>query len=221
MLTMTPKAVVFDLDGTLLNTIDDIAYLANMVLKKYGLSTYSIDEYKYFIGEGIFNLFIKTLPPHMQNEKALLPLIQEYRDLYRTQGNQRVTIYPGIRELLDGLTTRNIPLAILSNKPDDLTQTSVSCFLSDWRFDIVLGQRPEVPIKPDPQGALEISKKMGIPPESFFYLGDTAIDMKTAVAAGMIPIGVSWGFRDRKELEENGARFIIDNPERLLDMIDH
>ena len=121
--------------------------------------------------------------------------------------------------MLDVLKVRGFKLAVLSNKPDSLTKKCVSTILSKWNFDVVLGQRDSVPIKPDPNGALEVAEKLAIPPANFLYLGDTAVDMKTAVSAGMFPVGVLWGFRTLKELNENGARAIIDEPLKVIDIL--
>jgi phosphoglycolate phosphatase len=115
--------------------------------------------------------------------------------------------------------SKGLKLGILSNKPDAITKNCVKTFLSKWDFDVVFGQRDSVPRKPNPQGALEVAKKMSIPPSHFLYLGDTAIDMKTAVSAGMFPVGVLWGFRSRKELQENGAGAIIDEPRDVLNLL--
>ncbi len=121
--------------------------------------------------------------------------------------------------MLNALNMQGLKLAILSNKPDPLTKDCVTALLSNWNFGVVFGQRDSVPRKPNPQAALEIAKKLSISPSNFIYLGDTAIDMKTAVSAGMFPVGVAWGFRPVKELKENGACVIIDKPIQLLDLI--
>jgi len=117
------------------------------------------------------------------------------------------------------LEVKNLKLAVLSNKPDAITKDCVASLLPRWDFDVVLGQRDSVPRKPDPQGALEVSEKLGLPAHEFLYVGDTAIDMETATSAGMFPVGVLWGFRPLEELKENGARFIIKRPQELLNLL--
>jgi phosphoglycolate phosphatase len=138
---------------------------------------------------------------------------------YQCNYNVKTKLYDGVPELLDTLKLQGLKLAILSNKPHPITKDCVAFFLSQWDFNIVLGQQDSIPRKPDPQGALEVARRLAILPSNFIYLGDTAIDMKTAVSAGMFPVGVLWGFRSLKELKENGARVIIDEPVQLMDLI--
>jgi phosphoglycolate phosphatase len=216
---MQYKAVVFDLDGTLLDTVDDIGDAANRVLSNRGLPTHSMSTYRLFIGEGVRILFTRAIPEERRNPDLINACLEEFIEDYRYTYNVKTRPYDGVPELLDVLKQRGLKLAILSNKPDPITKDCVAFFLSDWEFHVVLGQHDSIPRKPDPQGALEVSKRIGIPPSKCIYLGDTAIDMKTAVSAGMFPVGVLWGFRSVEELKKNGARVVIDEPIQLMDVI--
>jgi len=216
---MEYKAVLFDLDGTLLDTADDIGDAANRVLSNRGFPTHSISTYRLFIGEGVRMLFTRALPEEDRNQDLITACLKEFVEDYRCNYNVKTKLYDGVPELLDTLMLRGLKLAILSNKPDPITKDCAAFFLSEWDFHVVLGQNDAIPRKPDPQGALEVAQRLAILPSKFIYLGDTAIDMKTAVSAGMFPVGVLWGFRSLEELKENGARVVIDEPMQLMDII--
>jgi len=216
---MRYEAVLFDLDGTLIDTVDDIGDSANRVLSNRGFPIHPISAYRQFVGEGIRVLFTRALPQEKQNENLINTCLKEFVEDYRRNYDVKSKLYDGIPDMLNALNVRGLKLAILSNKPDPLTKDCVTSLLSNWDFDIVFGQRDSVPRKPNPQAAFEIAEKLTISPSNFIYLGDTAIDMKTAVSAGMFPVGVAWGFRPVKELKGNGARVIIDKPIQLLDLI--
>ena len=216
---MKYKAVLFDLDGTLIDTVDDIGDAANRVLSNRKFPTHSISTYRSFIGEGVRMLFTRALPQEHRTQDLITACLKEFIEDYRDNYNVKTTLYDGVPELLDVLKAKGLKLAILSNKPHPITKDCVTFFLPRWNFDVVLGQQDSIPRKPDPQGALEVAQRLGIPPSDFIYLGDTAIDMKTAVSAGMLPVGVLWGFRALAELKENGARVIIEAPMQLMDII--
>jgi phosphoglycolate phosphatase len=216
---MKYKAVLFDLDGTLIDTVDDIGDAANRVLSNRNFPTHSISAYRLFIGDGVRMLFTRALPKESRNPDIIDACLTEYMEDYQCNYNVKTKLYDGVPELLDTLKLQGLKLAILSNKPHPITKDCVAFFLSQWDFNIVLGQQDSIPRKPDPQGALEVARRLAILPSNFIYLGDTAIDMKTAVSAGMFPVGVLWGFRSLKELKENGARVIIDEPVQLMDLI--
>ncbi len=213
------EAVIFDLDGTLLDTVDDIGAAANRVLSKKGFPTHSVASYYQFIGEGVKILFSRALPEGKRNEYLIADCLKEFIEDYSHNYDVKSKPYEGIPELLDALNKRGIKLAILSNKPDPLTQDCVTSLLPDWDFEVVFGHRASVPRKPDPQGALEIAAKLTIPPANFLFLGDTPIDMNTAESAGMFAVGAGWGFRPAKELKENGARAVIAKPIQLLELL--
>jgi len=210
------EAVLFDLDGTLIDTLHDIGDAVNRVLANKGFPTHAITAYRKFVGDGSKVLIERALPDKCRKEKIIDACFREYIEDYARHYNVTSKLYFGIPDLLDTLRAKGLKLGILSNKADAITKSCAKTFLSKWDFDIVLGQRDSVPRKPDPQGALEAAKRLSVPPSHFLYLGDTAIDMKTAVSADMFPVGVLWGFRPRKELEENGAKAVIDQPLDVL-----
>lgn len=210
------RAVLFDLDGTLLDTIEDLADSMNAVLDKFGFPVHDIKEYKYFIGDGIANLVRRALPPESRSEETINCCVDAMRQEYGRRWADKTCPYRGIPELLDGLHARGLKMAVLSNKLDEVTKLVVAKLLPRWKFEFVLGERPLVPKKPNPAAALEIARLMNIRPCEFLYLGDTSIDMKTANAAGMYAVGALWGFREAGELTAGGAKILIENPVDLL-----
>jgi phosphoglycolate phosphatase len=213
------QAVIFDLDGTLIDTLDDIGDSVNRVLSNKNFPTHTHFAYRNFVGDGSRMLIERALPEQYRNDAIIDACYKDYIEDYSQNYNVKSKLYDGIPQLLDALSAKGLRLAVLSNKLDAITQNCVKTYLSAWHFDVVFGQRDSVPRKPDPQGAVETAKKMSILPSRFLYLGDTGIDMKTAVSAGMFPVGVLWGFRPLKELMENGASAVIDEPMALLDII--
>ena len=213
------QAVLFDLDGTLLDTIDDLADAMNTSLAAMGLPQHGVDRYKVMVGDGMEILARRVLPADRLDEASVARCMAGMREAYEQRWHANSRPYDGIPELLDALTDLKLPCVVLSNKPHDFTEKVVATLLPDWRFACVLGARPGVPIKPDPSGALEIASQLGLTPERFLYLGDTNTDMQTAVAAGMYPVGVLWGFRSAEELTAAGARTLISHPMELMGMI--
>ncbi|MDY6881072.1 MAG: HAD family hydrolase [Thermodesulfobacteriota bacterium] len=214
---MRYKAVVFDLDGTLLDTLDDIGDSANRVLAQRGFPIHSMDDYSQFVGDGARELVIRSLPENKRDRETVNACFEEFRMVYRENWQVKTRLYDGIREMLDALQKRGIKMAVLSNKPHEFAVQCVEAFLSDWRFEVVFGERASVPRKPDPAGALEIIDHLKCPAASFVYLGDTGVDMETAARAGMFPVGVLWGFRKKEELLDHGAKRLIDRPVDLLE----
>ena len=217
---MPIKAILFDLDGTLLDTLVDIADSANSTLVRYGLPTHSVDAYRYFIGDGVNMLISRALPNEKRDIDIIAKCVKGFREYYSRNWNVKTRPYNGVPELLDALAAKQIKMAILSNKPDDFTKRCVSEFLPNHDFEMILGQRDVIPMKPDPIGALQIADNLGIAPSQFLYLGDSAIDIDTAVRAGMFPVGALWGFRPLEELQEHGARAVIERPMDLLGFLD-
>jgi phosphoglycolate phosphatase len=217
---MKYKAILFDLDGTLLNTLRDIASSVNRVLTSHDFPIHSTDDYRYFIGDGAMTLLQRALPEDERDKKTIQTCYEQFKHDYAKNWNVETSMYDGIDEMLDALNAYNIRLAILSNKPHDITLKCVKAYFAQWPFEIVFGQQDTIPKKPDPAGALLISRKMGISVSDFLYLGDTAIDMKTACAAGMFAAGALWGFRTKEELKENGAMALLNNPLELLSLLD-
>jgi phosphoglycolate phosphatase len=210
------KAAIWDLDGTLVDSLEDIGNSMNRVLRQEGLPEHGMNAYRVFIGEGIEKLVLRAVPETHREEKPLNSLVAAMRQTYLAHMLDRTAPYPGIPEVLDELTANGLKQAVLSNKPDLPTQRIVSECLSKHSFHLVTGALPDVPKKPDPTAALTIAQTLCTPPEEFLYFGDTATDMKTAVAAGMFPIGVLWGFRGAMELLEAGAGILVKTPGDLL-----
>jgi phosphoglycolate phosphatase len=217
---MPYSAVLFDLDGTLLDTLEDIADAGNAALAAHDFPTHPINAYRHFVGEGVPTLITRILPSDRQDQSTIATVAASYVTEYQKRWNAKSHPYAGIPEMLDELTRREIRMAILSNKPQDFTRQCVDAFLSKWHFEEVIGATANVPRKPHPAAALNIAKTMHLSPADFLYLGDTNTDMQTAVAAGMYPVGVLWGFRDRPELEAAGAKTILAHPQDLLKQIE-
>ena len=211
------RAVVFDLDGTLSDTIVSIAYCANRALEKFGLQGFETDRYKYFVGDGAAELIRRTLINQKRERMDLYEQVkEEYAKLFAVDCMYQVKPYDGIRELLSELKTRGVKIAVFSNKPHENTCKVIHDLFGDDVFDVEQGQVPEIEKKPSPEGVYMISEKLGIPVEEMLYVGDTNTDMQTGKNAGAFTVGVLWGFRDRKELEENHADAIIAAPQELL-----
>ncbi len=206
------RAVLFDLDGTLLDTLADIGEAMNTVLSRASFPTHPIDQYKRMVGKGVRSLVEQAVP----EGKFSPALLDAMRSEYHTRSDRETKPYPGVHELLDGLKTRGIPFGVLSNKPQVLTEKAVSRFLGNWEIPVVIGARDGFPLKPDPSGALEAAAKLKIAATDFIFLGDTGIDMQTARAADMRPLGALWGFRDRYELTQAGAAVLLERPQELL-----
>ena len=217
---MLAQAILFDLDGTLLDTLADIAGAANAALAREALPTHPPTAYRQFIGDGVAMLFRRALPSDQDHDDARIErCVAQFHATYATTWNATTQPYPGIAGLLDALTARGLPLAILSNKPHEFTQLCAGEFLSGWSWRAVVGQRDGIPRKPDPTSALAIARNLGVDPAAVLYVGDSSVDMRTAHAAGMPAIGVSWGFRSVVELRETGASAIIDHPDDLLALL--
>lgn len=215
------RGVIFDLDGTLSDSIISIAYCANRALKKYGLSPFVTDRYKYFVGDGAATLIHRCVENQETDRSDLYEQVKaEYDRLFAVDCMYQVKPYPGIVELLQELKKRQIPIAVLSNKPHPNTLKVIHDLFGDDMFTIVQGQIPQIEKKPSPDGVLYIAEKLGIPAEQFLYVGDTNTDMQTGKNAGAFTVGVLWGFRDRKELEDNDADAIIETPMELLQYLD-
>jgi phosphoglycolate phosphatase len=213
------KAVLFDLDGTLLDTLEDLGNAVNRVLAKRGFPTHNIDSYRYFIGDGAALLISRALPERRRDDESIRSCLDEFRRDYSRTWRVKTKAYDGVAEMLNALRARGLKMAVLSNKPDDFTKRSVKALLPHRIFKAVLGEREGIPRKPHPAGALEVAERLRTPPRDFLYLGDSSVDMKTAIAAGMIPIGVLWGFRSAKELLESGAHQLIERPEEVFSLL--
>ncbi len=215
---MSYKAIIFDLDGTLLDTLQDLANSVNTILSQKGFKEHPVDNFRFFVGEGIEVLVKKALPADKAEGKYITGIVNEVKEEYSRRWSEHTRPYPGVPEMLDFLQERNIPKAIFSNKPHEFTTATVEALLPGWDFTDVCGIKTGVSPKPDPQGALFIAEKMQIKPEKIIYLGDTRTDMQTAVAGNFFPVGALWGFRPAEELLDSGARILAKSPQDVIDL---
>jgi len=214
---MEIEGIIFDLDGTLVNTIEDIGDAANVMLKRKGLPLHTTDEYVKWIGNGAVKLIENALGPGVDPDQ-LMPCVTRFRELYSKNLHNKSRLYEGIPELLDELTSRGMKLSVLSNKPHPFTGQVASFYLSGWDFYPVFGQRESVPLKPDPTAALEIADILKIKRDKTLLVGDSLGDLKTAEAAGMIPVGVSWGYGRLGTIVQNG-HCLIHDPMELIKLL--
>lgn len=212
------RAALFDLDGTLLDTLEDLADSANEVLRRRGLPVHPIEAYRTFVGDGVHALIRRIVPGVALREEEVDVMVGEMKEVYARRWKSKSRPYEGMEDALASLEDRGMTLAVLSNKPDEFTRACVSHFFPSVRFVEVRGARPGVPLKPSPEAALAIVEATGIPAADWLYVGDTATDMQTAVAAELFPVGVLWGFREAIELREHGAATLIRHPRELADL---
>jgi len=214
------RAVIFDLDGTLLDSLRDIADSMNTVLQRLGYPVHPLEDYKRLVGDGVAALLENALPACSTRRHSLEEVGRMLGQEYVHNWNRHTRPYPGIPEMLDSLQARGVRLNILSNKLEEFTRLAAETFLGRWRFDKVIGFRPDLPRKPDPAGALLIAQGAGIPASDFLYLGDSDTDMQTAAAAGMFSVGALWGFRTEEELKAHGAKSLVRRPGEVLSFFD-
>lgn len=214
------KAVIFDLDGTLSDSIASMKYCGDRALAPFGYGPFPESDYKYFVGDGAANLVKRALVAagdtelvHFEEAFAL------YKEYFAKDCMYQVKPYREIPELLAELKRKGLKIAVLSNKPHDQTIDVIETLFGRDYFDMIQGQKDGLPIKPDPSGVFVILKEFGLTADDILYLGDTATDMKTGKSAGAFTVGALWGFRDRKELEEGHADAIIGHPLQLLDYV--
>lgn len=213
-------AAIFDLDGTLLDTLADIANSANAALADLGLATYPPEAYRQFVGDGVIMLMTRAIPAGPDQEQLVTAAVTRFGHHYRQRWHEQTHLYPGIAELLDELMARSIQLAVLSNKPHAFTCEIIEHFCKRWPFRAVYGQRPNVPKKPDPAGALQIFRELNVTAAETVFVGDSHVDLNTATNSGCIPVGVAWGFRGTEELVPLKPRKILEHPRDLLNLLD-
>jgi len=214
---MEPRLLICDLDGTLLDTLEDIAAACNYALQRLGQPTHRPDDFRQMVGDGADVLVRRALPPDRQElaDEAL----RLFKDYYDQNAVVATSPYPGVPDLLDALAARGVRLAVLTNKPQSATQIVVRRLLGRWEWVAIVGHREEFPKKPDPTAALAIARIAGVEANQCALLGDSNVDMRTAVAAGMLPVGAGWGFRGRDELLASGAAVVLDTPCELLERL--
>lgn len=212
-------AVAFDLDGTLLNTLDDLANATNEALASAGFPQHPLSAYRQFVGSGLQTLVSRALPSDIAQEK-LDELVRRTGENYARDWAVHTLPYPGIPELLRDLCHWNVLLSVVTNKPHDWTVRMLDHFFPEKPFQVIQGAVPELPHKPDPAGALETARRLGVFPETIAFVGDSDIDMYTAHNAGMGAYGAAWGFRGATELREAGADKILFEPAAILDLFE-
>ena len=213
------KLVIFDLDGTLLDTIADLAGATNYALTQLGYPTHDTDTIRTFVGNGINKLLERALPANEQTEENVMRMRSYFVPYYDAHNADLSSPYPGIEVLLQSLQDNGIEIAVASNKYQEATTKLVKHYFPTILFAEVLGQRENIPVKPHPTIVFDILNKTGIDKKEVLYVGDSGVDMQTAQNAEVDAIGVTWGFRSRTELETFHPLGIIDKAEELMDYI--
>lgn len=212
------KGIIFDLDGTLVNSLEDISDAMNKVLQGLNYPTHTYETYQYFIGSGLRNLVSKALPATNNSDEQIEICFECMINEYREICTLKTKPYDGIVELLENLTSQNIKMAVFSNKADELTKKIASEIFPN-HFDTAVGLSTEALKKPNPFEALEIGKKWNLKPEEILFVGDSDIDMQTAVNANMFPVGVTWGYRTEEELKNSGAKLVVNRASELIEIL--
>lgn len=212
--------VIFDLDGTLVDSLGDLADSMNAALESLGFPTHPTESYRFFVGDGVVTLARRAVPSEVVDEATIGEAVRLMREEYSRRWTDTTRPFPGIPELLAGLRRRDLKTAILSNKPDFATREMARLLFGQFPFQAVRGASPDHPLKPDPTTALAICSDLGADPSRTVYVGDTDVDMETGRRAGMKTVGVTWGFREVEELRKAGAHRIIDHPLDLLEFVD-
>ena len=215
---MRYRAVVFDLDGTLVDSLSDLADSGNALLALYGTPPHARDAYRYLVGNGSRTLIERLLPE--EKDPVIEEALAKYKEIYARSLLRQTKPYPGILALLDELWQRKIPMAVCTNKHPSAAETVIGTLFSPHLFAASVGDRPGVPRKTDPANLLYLLDELGVAPEETAYVGDTSVDMQTAVRAGALPVGVLWGFRDKAELLASGAEVLLAHPAELLEKVD-
>ena len=214
------KLAIFDLDGTLLDTLGDIAGACNHALTACGCPVHEVGEYKGFVGSGIMNLFRRALPEEQRTEEMVARMRNAFIQYYDEHKDDTTRPYPGIEDLLEKLSAKGIALAVASNKYQEATEELVARHFGAYRFTCVLGQREGHPIKPDAGIIFEaMAACEGVRPAEVIYCGDSDVDMQTGINSGVRTVGVTWGFRSREELTAYSPCLLADNPEEIHNFI--
>ena len=218
---MKYKAAIFDLDGTLINSLEDLADSANAMLESYGFPTHPVEPYKYFVGNGSRKLIERCLPKEQASDPAFVDeALERYKHIYGQHTQDKTHVYNGIMEMLNELKKRNIPMGICTNKHQSAAEDIVNAMFPAGMFQSIMGDQKGLPRNPDPKKVLMIAEKFGVAPEEVAYFGDTSVDMDTAKNAGFLAIGVLWGFRPKEELVEHGADVLLETPMELFAHVD-
>lgn len=214
------KLIIFDLDGTLLNTLEDLADAANHVLAQHGLPTHPVDAYRYFVGNGMPTLIHRILPEGQKEGALYETCFKEFLEYYTLHMHDKTSVYEGLTETLEQLQAKGIKLAVATNKVHTALKPLMDAYFPSIHWNALYGQRPGIPVKPDPQIVFDILEATHCTQEETLYLGDTNVDIATAHGADLKAVGVLWGYRPRTELEEAGADYIIETPEEILNILE-
>lgn len=218
---MQYKAAIFDLDGTLIDSLADLADSANEMLAGFGFPRHDLDKYRYFVGNGSRKLIERCLPAEKAADSAFVDeALAKYKLCYDKNLTHKTVCYEGIMDMLTALQAKHIPLGICTNKHQSAADIIVDKLFPKDMFVSVIGDCKDMPRKPDPKKVLLIAAKMGVKPAEVAYFGDTSVDMDTANNAGMLPIGVTWGFRPQEELVAHGAKILLDTPMELFSKVE-
>lgn len=212
------KGIIFDLDGTLLNTIEDLANACNYSLSTLGYKTHEVEKYKTFVGNGRYKLIERMLPEGNRNVENIEKALKLFDYYYEKHMIDMTKPYEGIIDILDKLIDKEINIAVVSNKPHEFTTEVVKSYFGN-RFKVVYGHKKDTKEKPDPWAVIEVINEFNVNKEECLYVGDSEVDINTAKNAGVKSVGVEWGFRGRDELEKAGANYIIENPEEILGIL--
>lgn len=213
------KAVLFDLDGTLADSLTDLADAVNQALKKNGYPVHPTESFKYFAGDGIPKMIERALPLDKRTQADIDVIKEIFSPYYSLHYADNTYAYAGMPELVNTLKTRGYIVAVVTNKAQDMADIVVKSLYGDV-FDLIFGKRDSIPAKPDPTAALMAMKELGVKPDECVFIGDSGMDVATAVNSGAVPVGELWGFRGEEELIQNGARYIIRKPSELLQIIE-
>ena len=218
---MKYQAAIFDMDGTLINSLEDLADSVNEALKYYGLPPHTLEEYRYFVGNGARKLIERSLPKEKANDSDFVSEVLKYYDgCYERHLTNKTKPYEGILEMLKTLQDKKIPLGVCTNKQQFAADKIIQVMFPADMFGAVIGDQKGLPRKPDPTKVLKIAAKFNVNPKQVAYFGDTSVDMETAHNAGFLSIGVTWGFRPESELIESGAEILINHPSELWNHVD-
>lgn len=213
------KAVLFDLDGTLADSLIDLADGVNRALKAKGYPTHEVEAFKYFVGDGIPKMIERALPPEHRTSDEVNEIKDVFLPYYAVHYADNTYAYEGMPELVNTLKSQGFIVAVVTNKEQAMANEVVTSLYGDV-FDLIFGKRDGIPAKPDPTAALMAMEELGVTPNECVFIGDSGMDVATAVNSGAVPVGELWGFRKENELLENGAKYIINKPEELLDIIE-
>ena len=212
------NSIIFDLDGTLLNTIEDLANACNYALTTLGYKTHEVEKYKTFVGNGRYKLVERMLPEDKRSIENIEKALELFDSYYEKHMIDMTKPYDGIMEMLDCLINRGINIAVVSNKPHEFTTEVVKNYFGN-RFEVVYGHKKNTKEKPDPWAVLEVIDEFKVNKDECLYVGDSEIDINTAKNAGVKSVGVEWGFRGKGELESAGANYIVNKPEQILEIL--